>query len=133
MGMMAVLGGADGRSSVHRRDKSLEGQLPSLLELPNGILSFNVIRRVLCGLQPTPGLSPAVSLDLGAALGGAGVRYGSTENRRVILPDEAVQRNHRSVSGNDPESMHARFPYVTAWPREGLVACRRRGLRHAAS
>ncbi len=50
--MMAVLAGADGPTSIHRWAKSLEEQLPSLLDLPNGIPSRDVIRRVLCALRP---------------------------------------------------------------------------------
>lgn len=46
--MMAVLAGADGPTSIHRWAKSLEERLPSLLDLPNGIPSRDVIRRVLC-------------------------------------------------------------------------------------
>lgn len=34
--MMAVLAGSDGPTSIHRWAKSLEEQLPSLLDLPNG-------------------------------------------------------------------------------------------------
>ncbi len=44
--MMVVLAGADGPTSIHRWAKSLEEQLPSLLDLPNGIPSRDVIRRV---------------------------------------------------------------------------------------
>jgi len=50
--IMAVLAGVDGPTSIHRWAKSLEGQLPSLLDLPNGIPSRDVIRRVLCALRP---------------------------------------------------------------------------------
>ncbi|MCX7399273.1 MAG: ISAs1 family transposase [Planctomycetales bacterium] len=50
--MMAVLAGADGPTSIHRWAGSLEEQLPSLLDLPNGIPSRDVIRRVLCALKP---------------------------------------------------------------------------------
>jgi hypothetical protein len=44
--MMAVLAGADGPTSVQRWAKSLEEKLPSLRDLPNGIPSRHVIRRV---------------------------------------------------------------------------------------
>ena len=50
--IMAVLAGADGPTSIHRWAKSLAEQLPSLLDLPNGIPSRDVIRRVLCALKP---------------------------------------------------------------------------------
>jgi hypothetical protein len=49
---MAVLAGADGPTLIHRWARSLDEQLPSLLELPNGIPSRDVIRRVLCALKP---------------------------------------------------------------------------------
>jgi len=50
--LMAVLAGADGPTSIHRWAKSLEENLPSVLDLPNGIPSRDVIRRVLCALKP---------------------------------------------------------------------------------
>ena len=49
---MAVLAGADGPTSVQRWAKSLEEKLPSLRDLPNGIPSRHVIRRVLGALKP---------------------------------------------------------------------------------
>ncbi len=50
--LMAVFAGADGPTSIHRWAKSLEENLPSVLDLPNGLPSRDVIRRVLCALQP---------------------------------------------------------------------------------
>ncbi len=44
--LMVVLAGADGPTSIHRWAKSPEENLPSVLDLPNGILSRDVIRRV---------------------------------------------------------------------------------------
>ena len=48
---MAVLTGADGPTSIHRWAMSLEEQLAQVLDLPNGIPSRDVIRRVLCALR----------------------------------------------------------------------------------
>ena len=50
--IMAVLAGADGPTSIHRWAMNLEEQLPQVLDLPNGIPSRDVIRRVLCALRP---------------------------------------------------------------------------------
>lgn len=44
--LMALLAGADGPTLIHRWAKSLEENLPSVLDLPNGIPSRDVIRRV---------------------------------------------------------------------------------------
>jgi len=49
---LAVLAGADGPTSIHRWANSLKEQLLLLLDLPNGIPSRDVIRRVLCALRP---------------------------------------------------------------------------------
>ena len=49
--LMAVLAGADGPTSPHRWEKSLEENLPSVLDLPNGIPSRDVIRRVSGALK----------------------------------------------------------------------------------
>ncbi|MFN5898090.1 MAG: transposase family protein [Planctomyces sp.] len=48
---LAVLAGADGPTSIHREAKSLKN-LPFLVDLPNGLPSHELIRRVLCALKP---------------------------------------------------------------------------------
>jgi hypothetical protein len=50
--IIAVLAGADGPTSIHCWAMNLEEQLPQIPDLPNGIPSHDVIRRVLCALRP---------------------------------------------------------------------------------
>ncbi len=50
--VMGVLAGADGPTGIRKWAESKQQVLPDILDLPRGIPSRDVFRRVLCALQP---------------------------------------------------------------------------------
>ena len=104
--MMAVLAGADGPTSIHRWARSLEEQLPSLLDLPNGIPSRDVIRRVLCALKPEA-FQECFSEWIGRLIGSS-----NDAQRHVAVDGKTLRGSGDSNKGIGP--LHL----VSAWASE---------------
>ena len=104
--MMAVLAGADGPTLIHRWARSLEEQLPSLLDLPNGIPSRDVIRRVLCALKPEA-FQECFSEWIGRLIGSS-----NDAQRHVAVDGKTLRGSGDSNKGIGP--LHL----VSAWASE---------------
>jgi predicted transposase YbfD/YdcC len=104
--MMAVLAGADGPTSIHRWARSLEEQLTSLLDLPNGIPSRDVIRRVLCALKPEA-FQECFSEWIGRLIGSS-----NDAQRHVAVDGKTLRGSGDSNKGIGP--LHL----VSAWASE---------------
>lgn len=105
--MMAVLAGADGPTSIHRWAESLAEQLPSLLDLPNGIPSRDVIRRVLCALRPEA-FQACFTEWISRLIGGRG----DGAQRHVAVDGKTLRGSGDSNKGLGP--LHL----VSAWASE---------------
>ncbi|MEZ5944945.1 MAG: ISAs1 family transposase [Planctomycetaceae bacterium] len=105
--VMGVLAGADGPTGIRKWAESKQSLLPDILDLPHGIPSRDVFRRVLCALHPEAFQSCFVSW-IEALLGGK--KEG--EQRHVAIDGKCLKGSRDARHGLGP--LHL----VSAWASE---------------
>ncbi|MEZ5941666.1 MAG: ISAs1 family transposase [Planctomycetaceae bacterium] len=95
--VMGVLAGADGPTGIRKWAESKQSLLPDILDLPHGIPSRDVFRRVLCALHPEAFQSCFVSW-IEALLGGK--KEG--EQRHVAIDGKCLKGSRDARHGLGP-------------------------------
>lgn len=105
--VMGVLAGADGPTSIRRWAESKKDLLPDIMDLPNGLPSRDVIRRVLCTLKPDA-FQQCFKLWIDALLG----EQQEGEKRHVAIDGKCLKGSRDAKTGLGP--LHL----VSAWASE---------------